>query len=251
MDRFFSSIYFHIRNKTIGTLYKASLTNIPVFHNFDNIFDNGSCFFWIFENFFRCSLLLYPSFIHENHSCGNLFRKSHFMGYYNHGHAIPCKLLHQIQHLSHHLRVESRRRLIKQHHFRIHGKRTNNGNPLLLPAGQLRRISIRLFLQSYPSEKLHSFFLCFLLALQFKLHRRKGNILQNRLMRKQIKMLEYHSHLLTVFINIYLLVRNVSSFKINMPFGRSLQEVQRTQKCGFTGARRPDDYNHFSFMDFF
>ena len=53
---------------------------------------------------------------------------------------------------------------------------------------------------------------------------------------EKIKVLEHHSHLLTVFVDIYLCICNVHTFKINMTSGRHLQKVQGTEECRFSGS---------------
>ena len=48
--------------------------------------------------------------------------------------AAARQLAHHVQHLLHHLGVEGAGRLVKQHHFGLHGQRARNRHALLLPA---------------------------------------------------------------------------------------------------------------------
>ncbi len=42
---------------------------------------------------------------HKHHSACNLTRKAHLMAYHHHGHAVAGQLLHNCQHLLHHLGI--------------------------------------------------------------------------------------------------------------------------------------------------
>lgn len=67
-------------------------------------------------------------------------------------------------------------------------------------------------------------------------------------MRKEIKLLEYHSDLLSVTVDIYLRICDISSSKGFFP-GWLLKKIQRTEKCGFTTAGRSDDGYYFTATD--
>ncbi len=56
------------------------------------------------------------------------------MGHDDHGHAVVRKLLHNVEHLADHFRVEGARRLVKEHDVRLHAQGTDNGYTLLLAA---------------------------------------------------------------------------------------------------------------------
>ena len=65
-------------------------------------------------------------------------------------------------------------------------------------------------------------------------------------MRKQIKLLKNHAHLLAELIDIAFLIRNQVPFEPNLPFRRDFQQIQAAQKCAFPTARRPDNGNFLS-----
>ena len=171
------------------------------------------------------------------------------MGYHNHSHAGFCKLLHQFQNLSDHLRVKCGCGLIKQHHIRIHGKRSRNGNTLLLATGKHIRIGIRFVRKTDTFEKLQSGFLCFFFTHQLQGYRCKHDVLFYSLMRKQVKLLEYHSDLLTVTVDIHLRICNVGSLKENFSSGWFLKKVQGTEECRFATAGWSDNGHHFATAD--
>ena len=117
------------------------------------------------------------------------------MRHHQHRHAFLCELLHDGQHLSHQLGVERRGRLIEEHDLRLHREGAGDGHTLLLSAGELGRIGIRLvteadFFQKRLCHRLHLF-----LRELLDLHRGEHDILQHRQMREQMESLENHSHL--------------------------------------------------------
>ena len=126
----------------------------------------------------------------------------------------------------------------------MHTEGTHNGNTLLLPAGKLGRIGICLFRQPHSFQKLHGFLFRFFLRSLQKLYGGQRHVLQNRLVRKKIEMLEYHADMLPVQVNIGFRIRDILSFKKNLSAGRLLQQVEGTEEGGLPGAGRPY-YNHY------
>ena len=171
------------------------------------------------------------------------------MSYHNHGHAGFCKLLHQLQNLSDHLRIKSRCRLIKQHHIRIHSKRSCNSDTLLLTAGKHIRIGICLIRKTYSLQQLQCRFFSLFLTHKIQCHRCQHDVLFYRLMRKQIELLEYHSDLLAMTVDIHLWICDVGSLKEDFSPGWLLKEIQRTEKCGFTTSGWSDDGYYFTPAD--
>ena len=106
------------------------------------------------------------------------------MGDDDHGHSLRRKLLHQLQHLANHLRVERGGRLIKQHDLWVHRQRPHNRDPLLLASRKLVRIGIGFFRQSNPAQKLHRFLIRLRLCHQPQLNRCKGDVFAHAQMRK-------------------------------------------------------------------
>ena len=144
------------------------------------------------------------------------------MGHNHHGHAVLCQLLHQLQNLSDHLRVQCGGRLIEQHHIRIHRQRAHDCNSLLLSAGELCRISALLVRQTNPTQQLTRLLLRLLLAHQPQFNRSKGDILKDGHVRKEVKLLEHHSHLAADLLNIAARRGDVVSLKPDFSAGRHL-----------------------------
>ena len=94
------------------------------------------------EDFFRGAIFRDIAIAEEENTIRHFTGKTHFVGYYHHRHAFGSHILHQLQHLAHHLGVERRRRLIKEQHLRIHSQGTGDGYTLLLSARKAVGIAI-------------------------------------------------------------------------------------------------------------
>ena len=91
--------------------------------------------------------------IHEDDAVGDLAGKAHLVSDDDHGDAGLGQLLHHVEHLADHLRVERRGRLVEQQHLRLHGQRPGDADALLLPAGKLRRIFVDVVLEPDADQK--------------------------------------------------------------------------------------------------
>ena len=70
------------------------------------------------EQFLRRLILLNLAIVDEDDPVGHLTGKAHFVGDHQHGDAGVCQLLHQLQHLAHHLGVKGAGGLVEQDHVR-------------------------------------------------------------------------------------------------------------------------------------
>ena len=119
------------------------------------------------------------------------------MGHNQHGQTLLGQLQYYVQHFSNHFRVQRCGNLIKEHDFRVHAERTDNGHPLLLATGELTRVSVLFLQQSHPLQQslslsLHPFFLPLLYF-----DGGEGDVVQNGFVGKQIIALKYHADTLT------------------------------------------------------
>ena len=99
------------------------------------------------------------------------------MGDAGHGHPLPGQLLHDLQDFPYHLRIKSRGRLIEEENLRVHAESPDNGNSLLLAAGELAGIGIGPIGQIHPLKKLHGLLLSLLFGEFSQLHGRDGHVL--------------------------------------------------------------------------
>ena len=62
-------------------------------------------------------------------------------------------------------------------------------------------------------------------------------------------MLEHHTHVAAVHIDIYLWIRNIHTIENNLAAGRILHTVQATEKGTFSGTGRTNNNDNLSFFD--
>ena len=60
---------------------------------------------------------------------------------------------------------------------------------------------------------------------------------------KEVKVLKHHSHFLPMDINVDISIRDVIAVKQNNAVCWNFQQVETTEKCGFTGTGGAD-YNN-------
>ena len=94
------------------------------------------------EDIRRAALLDELAVSHEQNAVADLAGEAHLVRDDDHRHAVVRQLLHDLQNLADHLRVERARRLVEEHDLRLHHERADDGHALLLSAGQLRGVRI-------------------------------------------------------------------------------------------------------------
>ena len=171
------------------------------------------------------------------------------MGNHDHGHAAPGKVLHNRQNFTDHLRVKRRRRLVKEHDARFHGKAPGDGNPLLLSAGELRRIGVTLFRQSDPCQELHRLLFSILFGETPQLHGSKGDVTDNREVRVKVELLEDEAYLCPEFVDVGRLVGEIHAVDDKCPLVNRLKLVDCSDQGRFAGAGRAADHHHFPLLD--
>ena len=130
--------------------------------------------------------------VHERELVADLARKAEVARHHHHRHAGARQVLHHRQDLAHQLGVQRRGRFVEQHQLRVHGQGAGDGNPLLLPARELRGILSMLAGQPDAIEQPGG-------AVpgpggRRALHpdRRLDHVLQRGHVRKQVELLEHH-----------------------------------------------------------
>jgi len=90
------------------------------------------------------------------------------------------------------LLVQGAKRLVHQHQFGVEDQGAGQGDPLLLPAGQLRRTPVRELAHLHHVQRAGDARLAFVLAHPADLQR-KGQVLSDGHVRKQRIVLEHHA----------------------------------------------------------
>ena len=94
--------------------------------------------------------------VHEDDVVGDLAGEAHLVGHDDHRHALLGELAHDAQHLADELGVEGRGRLVEEHQLGVHRQRPGDGDALLLAAGELRRVGVRLVAEPDLLEQLRA-----------------------------------------------------------------------------------------------
>ena len=156
---------------------------------------------------------------------------------------------HQVQNLAHHLRVQSRGGLVKEHDLRLHSQSADDGNTLLLAAGEHVGILIRLVGQANALQQLHGLSVGLILLLQTQLNGGQSDVLLHRHMGEEVEMLEHHAHFPAVEVDVHLFVGDVHAVEVDVSAGGDLQQVQAPQQSRLTGTGGADDGNHLALLD--
>ena len=201
------------------------------------------------EDLLRSALLLDNAVTDEEHPVGYLPGEAHLVGDDENGHAAAGQLPDDVQHLLDHFRVQSGGWLVKKHDLRLHGHGPDDGQPLLLAAGELPGILIGLVPQAHPAQQGHG--LLFRLILGDLLFQNRGqcHIFQHRQVGEHIEMLEHHADALAVLGDVQLFVGDVLSLEEDLAAVRGFQQVQATEKRGLAAAGGADDGHHLAPAD--
>ena len=162
------------------------------------------------------------------------------MGDHHHGGVVLGQLLHNLENLAHHFRIQCGGRLVEQQHVWIHREGAGDGDPLLLPAGQAARVFHRLVRQPDLVQQLHRELIRFVLGHLFELGRGQGDVAHHGHVWKQVELLKHHPHLLPQLIDLAQVLHHRDPLDDDIPLRRDLEEVDAAQEGGFAAAGRAD-----------
>src|SRR5205085_11201589 len=151
------------------------------------------------------------------------------------------KLDHDIEDLLDHLRVERRGRLVEQHDLRLHAQRARDSDALLLTAGKLAGILVRLLRDAHPLEVEAGSLLGLLLRQFAHPDRSEGQVFQHGQMRKQIELLEYHADLAADGLDVLHIRGQLYAGDEDLAALMLLQPIDAADHRRFARARRPAD----------
>ena len=183
--------------------------------------------------------------------------KSKLVGDAQHCHALIGKLPHGFKHLSDQFGIKSRSDFVKQHDFRVHGKRSRYRNALFLPTGQSRRTFFRLFSQAHASKLRH----CLLRSLRFAASEHRNltfnYIFKNDHVRKQIEMPKNHSDARTQSAKFLLATCHTAAtlgadqfpLEIYAAPGWRFHEIHAAKQGLLAGSRRTQNNHGLSRLD--
>ena len=175
--------------------------------------------------------------VHEDDAVGYGAGETHLVRDDDHGHAFVSELDHDIEHFPDHLRVERGGRLVEQHQLRLHAQRPRDRNPLLLPAGELRRIFRRLLRNTHPLQQLHGERVRLVQRHVARPYRSQRQVFEHRQVRKQIEALEHHAHFAPHRVHLAQVVVQIDAVHPHAAGVVRLQPVDEAYQRGFSRAR--------------
>src|SRR5450830_808752 len=181
--------------------------------------------------------------VHQHHPVCHLTGETHLVADHDHGGAVEGELDHGVEHLLDHFRIERAGRLVEQHHFRAHAQCARDRDPLLLAAGELRRIFLGLLQNAHAREVLHR--QLFGLRLWHLAHpdRRQRAVLENREMRKQIELLKHHADLAAHLVDALEIGGQLDAIDDDAALLVPFDGVDAADQRGLAAARWPADHD--------
>ena len=170
------------------------------------------------------------------------------MGDDDHAHALARQLQHHVQHLAHHLRIQRRRDLVQQDHFRVHAQCPHDGNALLLTARQLARPGLLACQQPDPLQQSVRLGLGFRTVALLHLQRPQQDVVDDVHVGKELIALEHHAHLLAHLIPRHVAPEDAHARHADLATLDRFQAVDGAQQRALAAARRPQDHHHLAPM---
>ena len=124
-------------------------------------------------------------------------------------HPVVCQILNDGFDLIDHGGIERGGGLVKNNELRMHGQGSGNCDPLLLATRQGRGHVVFLAVQAHAFEQLLGLLNGFLALDLVYHHGCKNNIFQDVKVRKEIKVLIYHSHASAHSVDVGLWIEDV------------------------------------------
>src|SRR5262249_23237595 len=142
--------------------------------------------------------------IHEDHMVPGITRKAHLVAHDEHGHAAALEFAHDIKHAAHELGIERGGGLVEQHDLGFERERASDRHPLLLTAGKLAWIGLRLIRKPHAIERRHPDALRFGARLAQHCGERERDVSQSTHVRIEVERLEHHADLAPPSIDLHL-----------------------------------------------
>ncbi|MNI07934.1 hypothetical protein D3C73_609540 [compost metagenome] len=161
------------------------------------------------------------------------------MGHAQHGHTFFGKRDHGVEHFLDHFRVERRGRFVEQHDLRLHAERAGDRHALLLAAGELARIFVRLFRDLDALQIVHRDLFGFLLRHLANPDRSQRAVFQDGQVREEVEVLEHHADLAAHLVDLLQIVGKLDIVDEDIARLMFFQPVDATDHRRLAGARRP------------
>src|SRR5918911_2508280 len=108
----------------------------------------------VLEEVLRRPFLDDAALVHHDDAIGDLAREAHLVRHADHGHAAEGQLLHHLEHLADHLRIERAGGFVEEHEHGPHRQRPCDRHALLLATGEAVGVGGAVFGQPDPCPQL-------------------------------------------------------------------------------------------------
>src|SRR5919112_4938219 len=180
---------------------------------------------------------------HEDHAIGGGAGEAHLVGHHDHRHAVAGQRRHDVENLADHFGVESTGGLVEEQRLGLHGQRPGDRHALLLTAGELRRVLVRLAGDPDALEQAHGALANHLGLLLAHLGRAEHDVLQDGLVREEVERLEHHADLAAQPRQGLALGRQLAAVEGDGAGADRLQPVDRAAQRRLPGTRRSDHHD--------
>src|SRR5688572_11263820 len=201
------------------------------------------------EELFRRVLLDDLAEIHEDDAVGDGAGEAHLVRDAQHGHAGARQLDHHLQHFLDHFRIERGGRLVEQHDLGVHAQRARDRDALLLAAGQLARILVRLLWNLHALEVVHRHLFRFLLRHLAYPDRRQGQVLDDGQVREQVEVLEHHPDFAAHLVDLLQVMRQLGAVDYDLAALVLLQAVDAADHGRLAGTGRAAHHDALALVD--
>ena len=159
---------------------------------------------------------------------------------------LPVDLLQELQNGVRGLGVQGGGCLVAQQHLRVGGQGSGDGDALLLAAGELHRVGVRLVRQPHGFQQRHGPLFCLAPAHTGKLQG-EADIVQRSPLVQQVKALENHGDFPPD--GAKLLIghgHQIPAVEQHLALIRPLQQIDAAHQRAFTRTGQADDAENFS-----
>ena len=201
------------------------------------------------EEILRISFLGDLAIVEEDDAIGDVPGKGELMGDDDHGHAVPGKILHDLEDLSDHLGIQGGCRFVEEHDVRIHDQGAGNSHPLLLSAGEGPWHMGHELVHPDLFQGGNGPFLCLLTASPEDLHLGIHAVLEDVHVVEEVELLEDHSHMGTDLVDVRLPIQQILPLEKKRSGIGNLKQIEATQEGRLSTAGRADDGDDIALVD--
>ena len=194
------------------------------------------------EHVADAAFLHHPAAVQNGHVAADVLHHAHLVGDDDDGDAhFGVDIADQLQDGVGGLGVQRAGGLVAQQHLGVAGESSRDGHSLLLSAGQLRRVGVRLIRQAYDLQQLRGALFRIRLFHARQLQR-EANVAQARALHQQVEALEDHGDIPPLGPQLLFgQCADIHAVDQHLPVGGAFQHVDAAHQRAFARAGHADD----------